>query len=88
MSWGFLHKHMGVQHRSLIYYIQQLDTVGKGLPLCMRACSVTAALIKSIKEKIMVSPLTIYITHAVEVLIPITLNTFLQADSTLMESYC
>ena len=61
-------KHEG-RHRPIGYYSQQLDSVAKGLPPCMRAISVTAHLCKTTEEILMGSPLTIYVPHSVKSLL-------------------
>lgn len=66
---GVLTQRHGDIDRPIGYYSQQLDSVAKGLPPCMKAPSALSMLCKQTEEIVMGCPLTIYVLHSVESLL-------------------
>lgn len=66
---GILTQKHGGRHQPIGYYSQQLDSVAKGPPPCMRAISAAALLCKTTEEIVMGFPLTIYVPHSVKSLL-------------------
>lgn len=63
---GVLTGKQGAYHQPTGYYTQQADPVAQGYPPSLKAIPPTALLAKATKETAVGSPVTIFMSHAVE----------------------